>query len=95
MARIPLARLRPCANGTRAVTHTQFANTRRCISTSWLNKVAEGEQRWAERAEKIKSGEERHVWDVLEERGYIKDVAGYKHHLRFLFHYWSDADICP
>lgn len=87
MVRIPLARLRPCASSTRAVIHSQFANTSRYISTSWLNKVAEGEQRWAERAEKIKSGEERHVWDVLEERGYIKDVAGYEHHFALLIHY--------
>ncbi|KAG5940756.1 hypothetical protein E4U53_007545 [Claviceps sorghi] len=48
----------------------------RGISTSHLNKVAAGEERWKKRAERIQNGEERHVWDVLDERGYIKDVAG-------------------
>ncbi|KAK7430166.1 tyrosyl-tRNA synthetase [Neonectria magnoliae] len=48
----------------------------RGISTSWLKKVAEGQERWDKRAEKIQSGELPHVWDILQERGYIKDVAG-------------------
>ncbi|GAB0137567.1 hypothetical protein EsDP_00005827 [Epichloe bromicola] len=48
----------------------------RGIATSYLNKVAEGEARWEKRAERIQNGEERHVWDILDERGYIKDVAG-------------------
>jgi tyrosyl-tRNA synthetase len=78
MARIPLSRLRPCASSTRTALSLQSVSHTRFISTSWLNKVAEGEERWAERAERIKNGEERHVWDVLEERGYIKDVAGYE-----------------
>ncbi|KAF4125028.1 tyrosyl-tRNA synthetase [Geosmithia morbida] len=48
----------------------------RGISTTYLDKVDEGEKRWRERAEKIQSGELPHVWDLLAERGYIKDVAG-------------------
>ncbi|KAI6783362.1 Tyrosine--tRNA ligase-like protein [Emericellopsis cladophorae] len=48
----------------------------RQIATSFLDKVAAGEQRWEERAQKISSGEIAHPWDVLNERGYIKDVAG-------------------
>ncbi|KAK2617044.1 tyrosyl-tRNA synthetase [Conoideocrella luteorostrata] len=48
----------------------------RGIATSYLKKVAEGEARWEKRAERIQNGEERHVWDVLDERGYIKDIAG-------------------
>ncbi|KHN98922.1 Tyrosyl-tRNA synthetase [Metarhizium album ARSEF 1941] len=48
----------------------------RGVSTSFLNKVSEGEQRWEERARQIQKGELPHVWDVLDERGYIKDVAG-------------------
>ncbi|KAG8674808.1 tyrosyl-tRNA synthetase [Fusarium poae] len=48
----------------------------RFIATTYLNKVAEGEARWKERAEKIEKGEIPHTWDVLQERGYIKDVAG-------------------
>ncbi|KAL7926901.1 hypothetical protein ACQKWADRAFT_278970 [Trichoderma austrokoningii] len=48
----------------------------RGIATSYLVKVAEGNKRWEERAVKIQNGELPHVWDVLDERGYIKDVAG-------------------
>lgn len=49
----------------------------RGISTSYLEKVKEGEQRWMERADKIQNGEVSHAWDVLAERGFIKDVAGF------------------
>lgn len=48
----------------------------RGIAQSYLKKVAEGEERWAERAAKIEKGEIPHVWDTLHERGYMKDVAG-------------------
>ncbi|KAH7196673.1 uncharacterized protein B0J16DRAFT_3989 [Fusarium flagelliforme] len=48
----------------------------RFIATSYLKKVAEAEARWKEKGEKIKNGEIPHTWDILEERGYIKDVAG-------------------
>ncbi|KAK4094639.1 Tyrosyl-tRNA synthetase [Purpureocillium lilacinum] len=56
---------------THAETHQA-----RGIATSYLRKVADGERRWEERAQRIQDGEQRHVWDVLDERGYIKDVAG-------------------
>lgn len=49
----------------------------RGIAQSYLRKVSEGEDRWKQRADKIQSGEISHVWDVLEERGFVKDVAGY------------------
>jgi tyrosyl-tRNA synthetase len=49
----------------------------RSIAQSYLKKVAEGEERWARKAENILNGKESHIWDILEERGYIKDVAGY------------------
>ncbi|KID89599.1 Tyrosyl-tRNA synthetase, partial [Metarhizium majus ARSEF 297] len=48
----------------------------RGIATSYLKKVADGEERWEKRAQQIQNGELPHVWDVLDERGYIKDVAG-------------------
>ncbi|KAI9171640.1 Tyrosine--tRNA ligase [Paramyrothecium foliicola] len=54
----------------------------RGVATSYLEKVAEGEQRWAERAEKLQTGEIPHVWDLLEERGYIKDVAGHPERIK-------------
>ncbi|KAF4471014.1 tyrosyl-trna synthetase [Fusarium albosuccineum] len=48
----------------------------RRVATSHLERVAAGEGRWKKRAEQIENGEIPHVWDLLEERGYIKDVAG-------------------
>ncbi|KAF5246579.1 hypothetical protein FAUST_1140 [Fusarium austroamericanum] len=48
----------------------------RYVATTYLNKVAAGEARWKERAQQIKKGEIPHTWDILQERGYIKDVAG-------------------
>ncbi|KAM0441040.1 hypothetical protein ACHAPT_000345 [Fusarium lateritium] len=48
----------------------------RGVATSHLIQVAAGQERWKERAEKIQNGEIPHVWDILQERGYIKDVAG-------------------
>lgn len=78
MVRIPLTRLRPCAGTSRVATPRRSPNQIRCIATSYLNKVADGQERWEERATRIQNGEERHVWDVLSERGYIKDVAGYE-----------------
>ncbi|RGP74844.1 tyrosyl-trna synthetase [Fusarium longipes] len=58
-----------CLNGQRSLQI-------RYVATTYLKKVAEGEARWKERAEKIENGEIPHTWDVLQERGYIKDVAG-------------------
>ncbi|RMJ09619.1 hypothetical protein CDV36_010754 [Fusarium kuroshium] len=48
----------------------------RGVATSHIIQVEAGLQRWKERGEKIKNGELPHVWDLLQERGYIKDVAG-------------------
>ncbi|KAM5355355.1 hypothetical protein ACJ41O_002001 [Fusarium nematophilum] len=48
----------------------------RGVATTHLNKIAEGQERWKKRAEKIQNGEMPHMWDLLQERGYIKDVAG-------------------
>ncbi|RSL65025.1 hypothetical protein CEP54_004412 [Fusarium duplospermum] len=48
----------------------------RGVATSHLIQVEAGQRRWKERADKIQNGELPHVWDLLQERGYIKDVAG-------------------
>lgn len=48
----------------------------RGVAQTHIRKVTEGEERWKARAEKIQNGELRHVWDILDERGFIKDVAG-------------------
>ena len=39
-------------------------------------KINEADEEWKEKALKIKSGEAKAMWDVFEERGYVKDVAG-------------------
>ncbi|QUC19967.1 uncharacterized protein UV8b_04208 [Ustilaginoidea virens] len=73
--RIPAPRSfsRLTARLPRSALHVQHA---RGISGSYLAKVAQGEQEWEQRAERILKGEQPHEWDLLEERGYIKDVAG-------------------
>jgi tyrosyl-tRNA synthetase len=49
---------------------------RRIISTGWLRKTEEAKVQWAQRAEEIKAGKRPDFWDMLEERGYVKDTAG-------------------
>ncbi len=49
---------------------------RRGISTGWLRKTAEAKEDWAKRAEEVKAGTRPNFWDMLEERGYVKDIAG-------------------
>ncbi|TDZ66109.1 Tyrosine--tRNA ligase [Colletotrichum trifolii] len=48
----------------------------RWISQSHLAKVKAAQEEWDQRAKSIDRGEIPHLWDILEERGYIKDVAG-------------------
>jgi tyrosyl-tRNA synthetase len=49
----------------------------RPIHLSTLEKRREAQEAWDQRAEKIKNGEETHLWDNFRERGYVKDIAGY------------------
>ncbi|KAL1889113.1 tyrosyl-tRNA synthetase [Ceratocystis pirilliformis] len=48
----------------------------RYISQSYLAKQEQAAQEFSEVAEKIRKGEAKNVWDVFNERGLIKDVAG-------------------
>jgi tyrosyl-tRNA synthetase len=41
-----------------------------------LAKRKKADEEWAAQAEAIQAGTKRHIWDIFEERGYIKDVAG-------------------
>ncbi|KAL5615466.1 hypothetical protein BROUX41_005511 [Berkeleyomyces rouxiae] len=50
----------------------------RHISKSYLLKKEQAAQEFSEQAEKIRKGEAKHVWDVFEERGLVKDIAGRK-----------------
>ncbi|KAI0837083.1 hypothetical protein F5Y06DRAFT_271954 [Hypoxylon sp. FL0890] len=48
----------------------------RHVATSFLKKQEESKQRWEERAKLIREGKLPHLWDILKERGYVKDLAG-------------------
>ncbi|XP_044719849.1 tRNA synthetases class I (W and y) domain-containing protein [Hirsutella rhossiliensis] len=75
-----LVRTRPGTSPRCALTSSLWSlpalHRGRGIATTYLKKVADGEERWAERAAKIEKGELPHVWDILDERGYMKDIAG-------------------
>lgn len=64
-------------SGRQAAPSLANSHRARWISETYLAKVAAGEERWAERAKKIENGEVPHVWDLLVERGFVKDVAGF------------------
>jgi len=45
-------------------------------SPAYIEKVREAEDAWQARAQRIKAGEIQNTWDLLEERGFIKDITG-------------------
>ncbi|KAB5578438.1 tRNA synthetases class I-domain-containing protein [Coniochaeta sp. 2T2.1] len=49
---------------------------RRWIGMKVLAKREKADQEWAAQAEAIQAGTKRNLWDIFEERGYVKDVAG-------------------
>ncbi|WQF87259.1 Putative aminoacyl-tRNA synthetase, class I, rossmann-like alpha/beta/alpha sandwich [Colletotrichum destructivum] len=51
-------------------------NRPRWISQKVVEKREMGETEWAKRAVAIQQGDAQNIWDIFEERGYIKDVAG-------------------
>ncbi|KAK4242705.1 tRNA synthetases class I-domain-containing protein [Achaetomium macrosporum] len=57
---------------------------RRGISQKYLKKAADAEAQWQERAQQIKEGKLPYFWDMLEERGYVKDTAGSRETIREL-----------
>ncbi|WYZ44272.1 hypothetical protein EsH8_VII_000708 [Colletotrichum jinshuiense] len=56
-------------------THLQQARAR-WVSQKVVEKRRTGEEEWAKRAEAIQQGDIQNIWDVFEERGYVKDIAG-------------------
>lgn len=70
--------LLPAARTTRtAKTATTGAPAqRRHISQGFIRKTAEAQEAWDRRADAIREGKQRNLWDILEERGYVKDTAG-------------------
>ncbi|KAH8655185.1 tRNA synthetase class I [Xylariales sp. PMI_506] len=63
-----------CLKSSTAVTIQQ--SSRRYISENVLLRRSLAQKAWDRKAEKIKAGDEYNLWDVLNERGYIKDLAG-------------------
>ncbi|KAK4218262.1 tRNA synthetases class I-domain-containing protein [Rhypophila decipiens] len=53
-------------------------------SIKYLEKLQKAEIKWQERAQGISDGKLQNPWDLLEERGYVKDTAGTKDTLREL-----------
>jgi tyrosyl-tRNA synthetase len=49
----------------------------RSISQTRQEKITKAEEQWAGKAEAMRAGELNNVWDVFNERGLVKDVAGY------------------
>ena len=71
------------ASRSRAQPHRTFGLVRESVimkkklkSPKYTAKVEDAENEWDRQAEKIKKGEAKNLWDVLEERGFVKDVAG-------------------
>ncbi|OAA62779.1 tyrosyl-tRNA synthetase [Niveomyces insectorum RCEF 264] len=47
-------------------------------------KIDQADEEWRQKARRIESGEAQSTWDMLEERGYVKDVAGNRDDIRTL-----------
>jgi tyrosyl-tRNA synthetase len=43
----------------------------------YLAKVADAEKAWKEKADEINQGRGKHMLSLLEERGYVHQIAGY------------------
>lgn len=54
------------------------------MSPRLLEKQADAEKAWLERAQEIKDGTRVHLFDEFEQRGFVKDIVG-----------WVKADMCP
>jgi tyrosyl-tRNA synthetase len=53
--------------------------------SKYEKKVKVAAEQWAQKAEEIAAGTRRNVWDILEERGFVKDTAGYAFVFAFSF----------
>jgi tyrosyl-tRNA synthetase len=67
---------RICCQCSRALAASFLIPQRRWIGLKYIAKLDDAEKQWAQQAEEIKAGTRRNVWDVLEERGFVKDIAG-------------------
>ncbi|POS70832.1 cytochrome-18 [Diaporthe helianthi] len=55
---------------------------RRWIGLKVLQKAKDAEMAWEAKAEEIKAGSRKHLFDELQERGLVKDVVGTVNHIR-------------
>ena len=46
------------------------------VSPKYIAKLVDSEKRWRERALQIEKGKVQNTWDMLEERGFVKNIAG-------------------
>lgn len=71
-----LSKSQLCHRCLRAQTRAFSGSQWRPIHLSVLAKRAKAAKAWEEYSKQIEAGTQRNLWDVLEERGYVKDVAG-------------------
>jgi tyrosyl-tRNA synthetase len=72
------SRAQICHNSSISLSRSSAgAPQRRWIGLKMQAKLKAAEENWQQRAQEIESGAKLNLWDVFEERGYIKDVAGY------------------
>lgn len=65
-----------CRSCLVAFTRGAASIQRRNITTGWYKKQGLALVDWEKRAKEIKEGQRTNTWDMLEERGYVKDTAG-------------------
>ncbi|KAE8443522.1 hypothetical protein EG329_001762 [Mollisiaceae sp. DMI_Dod_QoI] len=70
-----------CARCAFRAAHAPGKSTKRWISTKYLHKVAGAELRWAEQASRVRSGKEKSMLTILEERGLVQTVTGKRDHV--------------
>lgn len=75
--RLPELRRTMCLRCARLPAVRLRQNQSRGISQKVLAKRSHGEEEWALRARAIENGEIPNLWDTFEDRGYIKDIAGW------------------
>lgn len=79
-----LGRGRICHRCLRAQSRGPVGSQWRPIHLSVLAKRAKAAKAWEEYAKQIEDGTRKNPWDMLEERGYVKDVAGQRDVVREL-----------
>ncbi|TVY52428.1 Tyrosine--tRNA ligase, mitochondrial [Lachnellula cervina] len=65
-----------CARCAFRAAQPSTRGPKRCISTSFLTKVAAAEVQWQERAVEVQAGKRKSLLTVLEERGLIQAITG-------------------